>query len=150
MTFDAITCSRMSVMAGHTGRVHCVTFSSDGRSFASGADGNTVKLWDMQTGGVAKTFLGHIRTVLSVSISTGHTRIVSESDDHEIYLWNIQTGEHFHTIKQQASVWHVSFSPIDPQHIIFISGKRVWEWNSMVTRSHLHMMAPTLPFPQIV
>jgi WD40 repeat protein len=59
ITLDAITGSRMAVLSGHTDEVNCVTFSSDGRSLASGADDKTVKLWDMQTGGVVRTFLGH-------------------------------------------------------------------------------------------
>ena len=129
ITLDAITGSRMAVLSGHTGEVNCVTFSSDGRSLVSGADDNTVKLWDMQTGGVVRTFLGHNDSIWSVSISTDYTRIVSGSDDEATCLWDIQTGECLCTIKQQDAVRHVGFSPIDPQHIISISGDKVWEWD---------------------
>ena len=59
ITLDAITGSRVTVLSGHTDEVNCVTSSSDGRSLVSGADDNTVKLWDIQTGGVVRTFLGH-------------------------------------------------------------------------------------------
>ena len=126
---DAITGSRIAVLSGHIDRVGCVTFSSDGRSLASGGDDNTVNLWDMQTGGIARTFLGHTGPVYSISISTDYTRIVSGSSDKAIHLWDIQTGECLHTINQQASVKHVSFSPTDSQHIISISGNQVWEWD---------------------
>ena len=126
---DAITGSRMAVLSGHTKEVNCVTFSSDGRSLVSGADDNTVKLWDMQTGGVVRAFLGHTSLVWSVSISTDYTRIVSGSSDETICLWDIQTGKCLCTIKQQDDVMHVGFSPIDPQHIISISGDKVWEWD---------------------
>ena len=129
ITLDTITGSRMAVLSGHTDVVRCVTFSSDGRSLASGADDKTVKLWDMQTGGVVRTFLGHTRFVLSVSISADHTRIVSGSGDKTIYLWDVQTGHCLCTVMQQASVGHVGFSPIDSQHIISISGKEVWGWD---------------------
>ena len=126
---DAITGSRMAVLSEHTGGVNCATFSSDGRSIASGGDDNTVKLWDIQSGGVVRTFLGHTQAVFSASISTDHTRIVSGSHDRVICLWGIQTGECLWTIKQQDSVRHVSFSPIYPQYIISISGRKVWEWD---------------------
>ena len=129
ITLDAITGSRIAVLSGHTDQVNCVTFSSDGRSLVSGGWDNTVKLWDMQTGGVVRTFLGCMYGIWSVSISIDYTRIVSGSGDCTIYLWDIQTGECLCTIKQQDNVRYVGFSPIDPQHIISISGNKVWEWD---------------------
>ena len=129
MTLDAITGSRMAVLSGHAAEVNCVTFSSDGRSLVSGADDNTVKLWDIQTGGVVRTFLGHTTYVWSVSISTNHTRIVSGSGDRTMCLWDAQTGECLCTVKQHDTVRHVIFSPMDPQHIISSSGGKVTEWD---------------------
>ena len=126
---DAITGSQMAVLSGHTHLVRSVTFSSDGRSLASGSFDTTVMLWDLQTGGAVKTFHGHNDDVYSVSISGDCSRIASGSGDHTVCLWDIQTGECLHTIKQQRNVIYVSFSPTDPQHIISISGEKVWEWN---------------------
>jgi len=127
---DIITGSQTAVLSGHTDDVICVTFSSDGKSLVSGSSDKTVKLWDVQTGGVVKTFCGHTYRVWAVSISTDCTMIASGSQDKTLCLWDIQTGKCLHTIKQQDIVWDVSFSPIDPQHLISISDGKVWWWDA--------------------
>ena len=126
---NAITSSQ-SILSGHRNSVSCVVFSSDGTSLVSGSWDWTVKLWDVQTGGVVKTFCGHKNQVYSVSISADHTAIASGSCDQTICLWDIKTGGCYHTIKQEASIRHVMFSPTDPQHLISVSGDKVWQWDA--------------------
>ena len=128
--FDAITGSQLAVLSGHTREVNCIVFSSDGTSLVSGSDDRTVKLWDIQTGGIVKTFFGHTNRVWSVSILADSTAIASGSGDQKIHLWNIQTGECYHTIQQQQTVYHVMFSPKDPQHLISVSDNKVWQWDA--------------------
>ena len=135
---DAITGSQIANLSGHTNGANCLTFSSDGKSLVSGSSDSTVKLWDVQTGGVVKTFYGDGERFLSVSISADCTRIASGSDQDKIHLWDIQTGECHWTIDQQEAVRHVSFSHTDPQHIISISGNEVWQWDA-----NGHQIPPT-------
>jgi WD40 repeat protein len=127
---DAITGSQTAVLSGHTDKVNCITFSPDGTSLVSGSDDCTVKLWDVQTGGVAKTFSGHTERVWSISISADYTTIASGSADRTTCLWSIQTGECYYTIQQQDIVRHVSFSPINPQHLVSICDNKLWQWDT--------------------
>ena len=126
---DTITGSHTAVLSAHTHAI-CVTFSSDGTSFVSGSWDHTVKLWDVQTGGVVKTFSGHTDLVWSVSISAGCTIIASGSRDNTIRLWDTQTEECQCVIRQQGDVRHVSFSPTNPQHLISICDKKLWQWDT--------------------
>jgi WD40 repeat protein len=128
--FNAITGSQTAVLSEHTGEVCCVTFSSDGTSLVSGSCDYTVKLWDVQTGGVVKTFSGHTSWVQSVSISAKCTIIASGSSDDTIRLWNIQTGGCQHVIRQEDIVWHISFSPTDPEHLISKCDDKLWQWDT--------------------
>ena len=52
ITLDGVTGSQTSILSGHTASVGSLAFSPDGALLASGSDDNTIKLWDMQTGGV--------------------------------------------------------------------------------------------------
>ena len=126
---SAFTGSQMAVFSGHTGGVRSLTFSSDGRLLVSGSYDKTVKLWDMQTGGVIKTFFGHTYCIYFVSISVDCIRIASGSGDNTINVWDIQIGECLCTIQQPAVVDCVSFSPLNPQHILFSSSGKIWEWD---------------------
>ena len=126
---STISGCQIAVLSGHTSWARSVTFSSDGRSLVSGSNDKTVKLWDIQTGGVIKTFHGHTHWVHSVSISADLVRIASGSGDCTICLWDIQTGECLCTIKQQRMVSYVGLYPSDPQYIFSISGGKVWQWD---------------------
>ena len=122
---NGITGSQTAVLSGHTGWVGSLAFLPDGTSLVSGSEDSTIKLWDVQTGGVIKTFHGHTDFVLSVSISADCTMIASGSRDKTIRLWNIQT-ECCQLIEQQDWVRHVEFSPTNPHHLLFVSGGEVW------------------------
>jgi len=128
---DAITGSKVAVLSGHTQLVVSLTFSLDGTFFVSGSYDKNVKLWDVQTGGVVKTF-HHASTVLSVSISPDCTTIASGSWGKTIHLWHTQAGDCVCVINGFNSwVSSVSFSPTDPQLLISASGDNsVQLWNT--------------------
>ena len=129
ITLSRTTGSQMAMLSGHTDFVRAVVFSSDGTSLVSGSDDTTIKLWDVQTGGVVKTFCGHTNLVRSVSISVDHTKIASGSADGTIRLWDIQTGECHHIMEQDHKVQSVIFSPINSQYLITVSGEKVEQWD---------------------
>ena len=129
ITLDGITGSHTAILSDHTNGVRSLAFSPDGRSLVSGSYDKTIKLWDVQTGGVIKTFYGHTECVLSISISADCTMIASGSADKSIRLWNIQTEECCHVIEQQDLVSCVRFSPTDPQYLISVSDCEVCQWD---------------------
>ena len=90
-----------AILSGHIAEVASLTFLSDGTLLISGSADQTLKLWDVQTGGVIKTLCDHTGPVNSVSISSNHTTIASGSKDHTIHLRDIQTGKCHCIIKLQ-------------------------------------------------
>ena len=55
---DTVTGSRKSIFSEHNENVTSLAFSLDGTMLVSGSEDGTIKLWDIQTGGVVKTFFG--------------------------------------------------------------------------------------------
>ncbi len=49
MLWDAETLKPLARLEGHTGPVYSVTFSSNGKTLASGAVDRTVRLWDLDS-----------------------------------------------------------------------------------------------------
>ena len=125
---NAITGSKTSVLSGHGDPVYSVTFSSNGVFLASGSFDKTVKLWDIQTGGIIKTFLGHEGHVNCVSISADSTMLASASGGHNIRLWDIQTGK-CNCIIGQGYCDSVCFYPMDSQSLVVTASGVVWQWS---------------------
>lgn len=135
---NAITGSQGAILSEHTDEVRSVAFSSDGVSIVSGSNDKTVKVWDVQTGGVIKTFYGHKYWISSVSISTDSIMIASGDEYGMIYLWDIERCEHHCVIEQQWAVSQVKFSPTNPKCLMSISDSKVWQWDT-----DGHKTAPT-------
>jgi len=136
---NAITGVSISVLSGHTTYTRALAFASDGTLLVSGSDDETIKLWDIQTGGVSKTFYGHTDWIFSVSISPDHVMIASGSLDRTIRLWSAQTGECCCIIDGQDIIDSVSFSPTNSQLLISASQNntiRQWDVNG-------HQVGPT-------
>ena len=77
---------------GHTQSISTVAFSSDGKRLVSGSADNFLKLWDVPTGRLIRTFDGHSSSVNSVAFSPDGRRLVSGSDDRTVRLWDATTG----------------------------------------------------------
>ncbi|WP_422730895.1 WD40 repeat domain-containing protein, partial [Nostoc cycadae] len=99
-------------LQGHSDSVQSVSFSSDGKTLASGSNDKTITLWNVETGKKISTFTGHSSTVVSVSFSPDGRLLASGSLDGTIKLWNIKTGKKIGTFTGHSnSVQSVSFSP---------------------------------------
>ena len=83
-----------------------------GEQFVSASAHGTVKLWDIESGDVIRTFVGHEDWVNGVNISPDGKQMLTASSDKTIRLWDIETGEE---LKQFAghtsSVNYAKFAP---------------------------------------
>ena len=85
-----------------------VSFSPDGKTFATSDGGGVVKLWN-KDGSLRKIMTGHQTDVINVAFSPDGQLIASASKDKTVKLWRID-GTLLKTFQHDAEVWDVSFS----------------------------------------
>ena len=79
----------LKTLDGHSGIVLSVAWSPDGSKIASQSSGG-VKIWDVESGEVRRTFEGDS---YSITWSPDGTKIASGSSDKTIKIWNVETGK---------------------------------------------------------
>lgn len=98
----------------HRWDVFSLAFSPDGNILAScGRDSirdSTVRLWDMKTRKLLRTFKGHKDDVFSVAFSPDGKTIASSSKE-SVRLWNTQGEEHLRSVITHTAILDVAFSP---------------------------------------
>lgn len=82
----------------HSDTVFSIDFSHDGKLIASGAADKFVKVHDVESGKLVRSFEGHTHHVLGVTFKADGSRVASAGADNAIKVWNMETGEQFRTI----------------------------------------------------
>lgn len=98
----------------HEGTVYSVSFSSDGKLFASASEDAKIRLWNTTDGTCLDTLEEHQDKVLSVNFSNNGNYLVSASKDGRCVVWKIvhNRGKFLKTIeKRQEIVRYACFSP---------------------------------------
>jgi WD40 repeat protein/serine/threonine protein kinase len=89
-----------------------VAYSPDGRIVVSGGHDHVVRVWNVLTGTLERTFQDHRDAVRSVAISPDGVMGVSAGDDKIIRQWEVATCRTLHTYSgHDDDVTCVAFSP---------------------------------------
>ena len=99
----------------HSDTVFGVKFSRDGQLILSGAADKFVKIHDIASGKLTKSFEGHTNHVLGVAWKGDGKLVASAGADNAIKVWNVETGEQARTIggyaKQVTCIQYIGRTP---------------------------------------
>lgn len=93
--------------------VYSVAFSPDGKTILSGSWDNTMKCWDLSSGGVINSLEAHSSIVTSVAFSPDGKTALSSSEDNTVKWWDLSSnGRVIKSFESHSSaVNSVAFSP---------------------------------------
>ena len=140
LLLDAITGRQMSALSGHTSCIWDLAFSVDGALLVSGSGDYTAKLWDIQTGGIIKSFQ-HSTDIFAASISPDGTTVFTGTWDGKVHLWDVWTEEYQSVRVHEKRVTAIRFSPINSQHLIsssFDGTVKQWDMDGSVIEIFHH------------
>jgi WD40 repeat protein len=127
--------------APHANGIDSVVFSPDGRQVMSGGRDRALKLWDVASGHLIRSFQQHKRDAYVIAFSPDGSRVISESEDETFKLWDTATGRVIRSYQDQSGVGSTSFAPDGTyfltQDLITPGGDGVRRWSRKGLRDML-------------
>lgn len=154
--WDLVDGSELNILQGHNGCVNSIAFSPDGEYLVSGGGFNygyngsgpedrsrpfdrAVRLWDVSTGKLLRTYVGHGYSVTRVAFTPDGNSILSGGGggkDHSIIIWDTNSG----TILRQFNGHSLSIEAlaISPDGETVVSAQSVggpWHYTNISKKS---------------
>jgi small GTP-binding protein len=111
--------------------IQAYAFSQDSNYALTGADDNTVRLWDLATGDCLCVLSGHAKKITSLAWSDDKRRALTGSRDMTVRLWTVEKGYCLRQFKGHTdSVCAVAWSTDQQQILSASEDKTVRLWSA--------------------
>ncbi|MEZ4384368.1 MAG: protein kinase [Nannocystaceae bacterium] len=124
---DAASPGEEHVLRGHTGTLHALAFSADGRLVATGSSDRSARLWGAD--GRHRALLGpHSGRVTAIAVRGDALEVATASWDKRVRVWGVDGRLKATLVGHEGPVWSVAYSP-DGSHLVSAAedrSVRVW------------------------
>ncbi len=113
--------------------INAFAFSPDGKLALTGADENTVWLWEVESGRCLRVLEGHTRSIWSVAWSGDGRHALSGANDDTVRLWEVESGRCLRVLKGHVGGIYGMVWSGDGRHALsgsFDKTVRLWEVES--------------------
>jgi Protein kinase domain/WD domain, G-beta repeat len=122
--------AKPKTLTGSTGAITALAMSSDSRRLVSGSADSRVRLWDVKSGKLLRTFREPSTRITAVAMSPDGKTIVCGNQAGQLRWWNARSGTLLRTLTlSNAAVSAVTFGPQADQVIIASSDRQIQVWN---------------------
>ncbi len=119
--------SSIRTFRGHIAPVNSVAFSPDGKMALSGSADTTLKLWDIATGDVIRTFTGQENSRANCVAFSRDGKTALSGGQSFLNRWNVATGQEVGAFPVRAN--DVASIVISPDGVTALSG----DWDNELT-----------------
>ena len=89
-----------------------VIFTPDGRQLVSGCHDSEIRVWELETGKLARTISGHRGSVNDFDFSPDGKLLASSSSDRTVRVWDFESGQLVASLQgHRQAIYGVRFSP---------------------------------------
>jgi WD40 repeat protein len=129
MTYRAF--EHFQSLEGHSSNVLSLAITADKQTLVSGDNDGTIKIWNLPTGELQRTFEGHRSSITRIVISKDGQMFISGSMDRTIKIWHLPTGRLQQTLNGKDMDW-VHCVALSPDERYVLGGDkagiiRVWD-----------------------
>ncbi|KAG0221029.1 WD domain protein, partial [Mortierella sp. GBA43] len=159
--YSTSTWERIWTLEGHTLDINVIVYSPNGNQLASGANDNTVRLWDIKSGSCSYVLRCHDargsrrRRVHSVAYSPGGDQVATAGTNLVIQLWDTSSGECLYfLIGHPSTIKCVIYSQTGNSIVSSAANGTIRQWNLNTSkhprfiRGHLDGVEMLLLSPQ--
>jgi eukaryotic-like serine/threonine-protein kinase len=109
--WDLATLTERRRLTWSASGMHHFVLSADSRHAVS-SYGEELRLWDVSTGRMVKSWRGHTQTISALALSPDGRTLASGGYDQLVKVWELQTGQALHTYHGHSrAVACLAFSP---------------------------------------
>ncbi len=118
--------TELIVQLGHTDAVLCSSISSDGNYIITGSTDHTIKLWQVQSGLLIRTFYGLRKEVKGAAFDISDQNIFAIDAEGRLITWNLQ-GDVLKQQKLKTGITSMNIAP-DKKKIVFTADKAAYQY----------------------